>query len=122
MAAADISQEEWDRHRGEVLRTSGIVSNLSNELARTNKHLDLVRIEMRRLSVRLNEWHIGMVERLDKHSDWRETTGQIDRAKLEKELERYRRSEERRIATWVKVAIGIAVAIAEAGIVHFLKW
>lgn len=122
MAAADISQEEWDRHRGQVVRTAALVDGFAGSLKQHASTLELTRIEMRSLRKTINEFQRGVTERLDKHSDWKETTGQHDLEQLQKQLDKYEAKEERRVALWLKVAIGIAAAIAEAGILHWLKW
>jgi chromosome segregation ATPase len=126
---ADIKQAEWDRIRGYVIRTGAIVESLVKNFKVTNANLESTRIECRELRVALANFQKGVVDRLDKHSDWRETTGKHDIAKLEKQLEQKEREiddakkeEKRRVAGWVKVVIGVAAAIAEAGIVHYLHW
>ncbi len=119
---AEITQGEWDEHRGRLLRTEGLVAGLSTALKRTGASLDFVRIEMRELRKELASFKTSMTDRLDKHSDWRETTGKHDVEQLQKQIEKYEAKEERRVAMWVKVLVGVAAAIAEAGILHWLKW
>ncbi len=119
---AEISQREWDEHRGRLLRSEALVGGLAVQLKKTGASLDLVRIEMRELRSSLASFKTNVTERLDKHSDWRETTGKHDLEQLQKQLEKYEAKEERRVAMWVKVLMGVAAAIAEAGILHWLKW
>jgi len=119
---AEITQGAWDRHRGQLLRTAGLVDGLSSQLKTVASNLDLTRLEMKSLRVAIAEFKRGVSERLDKHSDWKETTGQHDLAELQKQVDKYEQKEERRMALWVKLALGLAAAIAEAGILHWLKW
>jgi hypothetical protein len=119
-APADISQGEWDQHRGELVRISATVATFSRGLKETNLNLDLARTEMRSFRVQLADFKRAIGDRLEKHSDWRETTDQRGRAELEEKLEKYEAKEERRVALWVKIVLGVLAGLVEAGIVHWL--
>ena len=121
-APAEISQAEWDRYKGYVIRTGSMVDTLRSDLKTTNAQLELVRIEMKSTRVALAEFKKSVSDRLDKNSDWRETTGRHDLEALQKQVEKYEQKEERRMALWLKLALGVAAAIAEAGVLHWLKW
>lgn len=122
MYQADISQEEWDRYRGQLIRTAGLVEGLEAQLKSTIAGLELVRVEMRSLRTALSQFKHGVAERLDKHSDWKETTGKHELAELEQQVKKYEHKEEQRLALWIKIALGLLAAVAEGGILHLLKW
>ncbi len=107
---ADITQAEWDQHRGEVLRLSG-------ELGAIRGKADQAARDLRAVSKQLEV----IVNRQSKHSDWRETTGKHDLELLEKELAKFEEEKKWRMALWVKIALIIFGAIASGLIGHFAK-
>lgn len=119
---ANITRAEWDRYRGIVYRTGSMVDNLVSQLKQTTASLELVRIEMKSLRVAINEFKRGVSERLDKHSDWRDTAARHELEEKDRHIEKLEEKEEKRIALWMKIALGILAAVAEAAILHWLKF
>lgn len=111
---ADISQEEWDQHRGEVLRISG-------EIAVLRTRADQAMRDLRNVSKQME----AIVKRQAKHSDWRdtvqETTGRHDLELLQKELAKYEEKEKWRVALWLKIVLIVFGAIASAAVGHFTR-